>query len=73
MTRFDRELEYACAWGRWRIDQARNEPVLPAERRQSAAPRERVVVHGARKPLPRGRARLRLVVAGTPAKVEAAR
>jgi hypothetical protein len=68
MTRFDDELEYVCAWGRWRIDQARNDSVLPAERRHAPPPRERVV-HGARKPLRRGRARLRLVAgAGRPAK-----
>ena len=69
MTRFDDELEYVCAWGRWRIDQARNEPVLPVERRAPPAARERIVVHAARHPLRRGRARLRLVAAaGMPAK-----
>lgn len=33
MTRFDEELDYVCAWGRWRIGQALNEPTAgPGER-----------------------------------------
>ena len=33
MTRFDDELDYVCAWGRWRIGQALNEPTAgPSER-----------------------------------------
>jgi hypothetical protein len=60
MTRFDDELEYVCAWGRWRIDQARNEPVLHADAPVDSAPHRDHVAQqrtGAR----RGRARLRLV------------
>ena len=69
MTRFDDELDYVCAWGRWRIDQARNDSVLPIERRNPPAPRARVIVHGAPNALRRGRARLRLVAAvATPGK-----
>ena len=73
MTRFDDELEYVCAWGRWRIDQARNEPVLPAERRHAPGPRQFVDAQRARSVLRRGRARLRLVTAGSPAKLGAVR
>ena len=73
MRSFDDELEFACAWGRWRIDQARNEPVLhePAERLEPVlhAPAERLApepVHRAcvvrhRGVRSRGRGRLRLV------------
>ena len=67
MTRFDDELEYVCAWGRWRIDQARNEPVLHASEPRPPAPahreRERVAVK--RVAVRRGRARLRLVAGPT--------
>ena len=65
MTRFDDQLDYVCAWGRWRIDQARNEAVLPAERRPP--PRKPEAVHGTRNEVRRGRARLRLVAAGAKA------
>lgn len=60
MTPFDGELEHVCAWGRWRIGTARNEPVLDAEREVDRVPARpaRLVVPGAL----RGRARLRLVV-----------
>jgi len=63
MTRFDDELEYVCAWGRWRIDQARNEPELhePAPRPVAPAHRERAAPQRTR--TRRGRARLRLVSA----------
>jgi hypothetical protein len=44
MTRLDDELEYVCAWGRWRIDQARNEPVVAATpERRSDRPSNRVL------------------------------
>jgi len=66
MTRFDDELEYLCAWGRWRIGQARNDPVLQADAPvDMAAQRERVVQQRGVARL--GRARLRLVAA--PARV----
>jgi len=61
MTRFDDELEYVCAWGRWRIDQARNEPTLDADAPAQAAPVHRVRVAQQRSGVRRGRARLRLV------------
>jgi hypothetical protein len=67
MTLFDDELGYLCAWGRWRIDQARNEPVLPASERARAETGHQVVVHPAgpahRR---RARARLRLVFSTAP-------
>ena len=68
MTRLDDELEYVCAWGRWRIDQARNEPVVGATpERRNDRPRERVLFMrlpaGTAKPA-RARARLRLVTDG---------
>jgi hypothetical protein len=67
MRRFDDELQYACAWGRWRIDPARNDAALPpASESRPIAPRDRVVVHAARSTVRRGRARLRLVGSGTP-------
>lgn len=59
MSCFD-ELDYVCAWGRWSIDQARNDAVHP-EAPQDSVPvhRERVTVPRSR--VRRGRARLRLV------------
>ena len=65
MTHFDDELEYVCAWGRWRIDQARNEPTLEstAEER-SPARRDGVAAHRPSASTRRGRARLRLVADG---------
>lgn len=59
MTRFDDELTYVCAWGRWRIGPALNEPMTPRpERRAPKHTRAAVARPGAQ------RARLRLV-AGT--------
>ena len=68
MTLFDDEPAYLCAWGRWRIDQARNEPVLPAtERARAEASRHEWAVHpGAPARNRRARARLRLVCATAP-------
>ena len=63
MTRFDDELEYVCAWGRWRIDQARNEPELHETVPRTVAPVLRERVAPQRAVTRRGRARLRLVSA----------
>jgi hypothetical protein len=67
MTHCDDELEYVCAWGRWRIDQARNEPVLGAapEDGRPAPRRDAVAVHRPSSSMRRGRARLRLVRDGS--------
>jgi hypothetical protein len=65
MTRFDDELDYVCAWGRWRIGQALNEPVLSwtGERRcLDHRVRQRLAQKTVRKTsATRGSARLRLV------------
>lgn len=66
MTRFTEELQYVCAWGRWRIGQALNEPVL------AWGGERRVVEHRARlagaSPARKRRSRARLtLVAGTAA------
>jgi hypothetical protein len=59
MTLFNDELEYACAWGRWRIGPALNEPI-GAGAVHPFAPR--ALAHGASAPRRRlRRARLRLV------------
>ena len=66
MTHFDDELEYVCAWGRWRIDQARNEPTLEsaADERRPAR-RDGVPAQRPSAPTGRGRGRLRLVADGS--------
>lgn len=67
MTLFDDELGCLCAWGRWRIDQARNEPVLPEPERARADTRhERVVRPATPAHRRRARARLRLVRPAAP-------
>jgi hypothetical protein len=53
MTRLDDELQAACAWGRWRIGQALNEPMPARTERRSH-------VHQHVRAMP-PRARLRLV------------
>ena len=63
MTLLNDELQYVCAWGRWRIGQALNEPILSwtGERRVIEY---RARAHGAKpqRRARRSRARLRLVV-----------
>jgi hypothetical protein len=68
MTHLDDELEYVCAWGRWRIDQARNEPILgsTAEERRPAPRRDAVAAQRPSSSMRRGRARLRLVGGSVP-------
>jgi hypothetical protein len=58
MTLFNEELKYVCAWGRWRIGPALNEPLACSERRRPAVRPRLLAVAGSRH---RGRARLRLV------------
>jgi hypothetical protein len=69
MTRFDDELDYLCAWGRWRIGQALNEPVCrPGEPRgvDQRLP-QRSLQKTTRSSVRRGPSRLRLVTdAGRP-------
>ena len=58
MILFNEELEYACAWGRWRIGPALNEP-LPCNERRLATQRPLAQrLSGERR---RSHARLRLV------------
>jgi hypothetical protein len=38
MTRFDDEPTYACAWGRWRIGPALNEPMMRRRPRERGDP-----------------------------------
>jgi len=69
MTRLDDELDYVCAWGRWRIGQARNEPTAAAAgERHCLDPRVRGRhAHTATRlgsTSSTGRARLRLVTVG---------
>jgi len=69
MTRFDEELDYVCAWGRWRIGQALNEPTAgPAERHGLGARVRGRHAHTATRLGSRvhsgNRARLRLVTVG---------
>jgi hypothetical protein len=53
MTRLDDELQATCAWGRWRIGQALNEPMpVRSERRSRVQRHVRAIAL---------RARLRLV------------
>jgi hypothetical protein len=55
MILINEELKYACAWGRWRIGPALNEPLPCTERR---LPRRPLRAAGPRR---RSRARLQLV------------
>jgi hypothetical protein len=69
MTRFDDELDYVCAWGRWRIGQARNEPTAGPAARHGPDARVRArcgpaVTRPAGRLRPANRARLRLVTVG---------
>ena len=65
MTLLNDELQYVCAWGRWRIGQALNEPVLAwSGERRLVEFRARARVAKVQRKVRAGRARLRLV-AGT--------
>jgi len=64
MKRFDDDPGHACAWGRWRIGQALNEPVLhaPGERCRVDHPlHERVQQPDRARAAARATSRLRLV------------
>ena len=67
MSHGDDDREYVCAWGRWRIGPARNEPMAhaPGEAAAEAPPVEHALERPMRLRPRRGRARLRLV--GLPA------
>ena len=69
MTHWNDELEYVCAWGRWRIGQALNEPVAArdgewrvVEHRTRTVERQRAPNTVERPRAPKRPARLRLVV-----------
>ena len=63
MILLNEELKYACAWGRWRIGPALNEPLPCNERRLTTG---RVLAHRITGERRRSRARLQLVASTAP-------